>query len=397
MMMDTLQRRISKISPKAASTALVLAIVLVFGSVAAPSAHAQTFTDLYNFTGGRDGGTPYAGLIRDAAGNLYGTTYWNGISGWGTVFKVDPTGKETVLYNFTGLADGANPSARVIRDAAGNLYGTAQYGGTFNFGVVFKVDTTGTETVLYNFAGGVVDGCNPAQGLIMDKAGNLYGTAGCGATLHGVVFEITPAGKETVLHNFAGGTTDGANPTYGTLLMDTKGNLYGTTQLGGATGQGVVYRLSKIGTLTVLHSFAGGTKDGCFPDGSVAADKFGNGYGTTTLCGSSGNGVVWKISNKGKETVLHSFGGSDGTDPQSGVALDAQGNIYGETAAGGANNYGAVYELNSSGTLTVLHSFDGSDGGDLVGGVILDGKGNLYGTAATAGTGSNGTVWSLTP
>jgi uncharacterized repeat protein (TIGR03803 family) len=396
MMMDTLQQRISKISPKAASTALTLAILLVFGSVTAPSAHAQTFTDLYNFTGGHDGGSPYAGLIRDAAGNLYGTTYWNGIGGWGTVFKVDPTGTETVLYNFTGLADGANPSASVIRDAAGNLYGTTYAGGAFNWGVVFKLDPTGTETVLHSFAGGVADGCTSLQGLVQDKTGNLYGTTEqCGATGHGVVFQVTPAGKETVLHNFAGGTTDGAYPVLGSLLL-ANGTLYGVTEEGGASGQGVVYKLSKSG-FKVLHSFAGGTTDGCFPYGSVVADKNGNGYGTTQMCGSSGDGVVWKISSKGTETVLHSFDGADGMGPQAGVVLDAQGNIYGDTVAGGANNYGAVYKLNSNGTLTLLHSFDGSDGGSLVGDVILDGKGNLYGTAAAGGTGSNGTVWSLTP
>jgi uncharacterized repeat protein (TIGR03803 family) len=163
VMTDRLQQRISKIRLGAAGAALTLAAVLVFGGVTALSAKAQTLTDLYNFTGGHDGGTPSAGLVRDAKGNLYGTTYWNGSSGWGTVFKVDTKGAETVLYNFTGGADGANPDAGLIRDANGVLYGTTQSGGSANWGTVFKVDTNGTETVLYNFAGGRQTDAFPAR------------------------------------------------------------------------------------------------------------------------------------------------------------------------------------------------------------------------------------------
>ena len=177
--------------------------------------------------------------------------------------------------------------------------------------------------------------------------------------------------------------------------MDKAGSLYGTTQSGGTSGQGVVYKLSKSG-FKVLHSFAGGTTDGCFPWGSVAMDKGGNLYGTATGCGSSNDGVVWKLSKTGKQTVLHSFAGSDGNLPEAGVVMDAKGNLYGDTSGGGANGRGTVYEL-KKGKVTLLHSFTGSDGQTPVGGVILDAKGNLYGTAEGGGTGSNGTVWSLTP
>jgi len=398
-MTDRLQQRISKIRLGAAGAALTLAAVLVFGGVTALSAKARTFTDLYNFTGGHDGGTPSAGLVRDAKGNLYGTTYWNGSSGWGTVFKVDTKGAETVLYNFTGGADGANPDTGLIRDANGVLYGTTQSGGSANSGTVFKVDTNGTETVLYNFAGGASDGCLPGQGLVRDKAGNFYGTSGgCGAAGKGVVFELSLQGKETVLHNFAGGSSDGASPVLGSLLIDKAGNLYGTTEFGGTSGQGVVYKLGKSG-FKVLHSFAGGTTDGCFPFGSVAMDKNGNLYSTTLQCGVSGLGVVWKLSKQGKLTVLHSFAGApnDGDTPQAGVTMDATGNLYGNTATGGANNYGAVYGLDSKGKLTLLHSFTGADGQVPLGDLILDKKGNLYGTATGGGTGRNGTVWSLKP
>jgi uncharacterized repeat protein (TIGR03803 family) len=398
-MTETLQPSTSKIRLGAASAALTLAVVFVFGLVTVRSAHAQTFTDLYNFTIGHDGGNPYAGLIRDSKGNLYGTTYWGGSSGWGTVFKVDKTGKETVLYNFTGRADGANPAAGVIRDSKGNLYGTTYDGGAFNWGVVFKVDTAGTQSVLYSFTGGVGDGCTPDQGLVQDKAGNFYGTTQqCGATGHGVVFQVTPAGTETVLHHFAGGSSDGAYPVGGSLLIDSKINLYGIAEEGGASGEGVVYKLSKSGTLTVLYNFAGGTTDGCFPFGSLAKDKSGNFYGTTQQCGSSGNGVVWKLS-KGTETLLHSFAGgtTDGITPYAGVVLDATGNLYGDTSGGGVSGAGTVYKLSSTGTLTLLHSFAGADGQSPYGGVILDTKGKVYGTSEAGGTGGGGTVWSLTP
>ena len=401
-MTGRLQQRISKTRLRGVSSAMTLAVVLVFGAVTAPSTQAQTFTDLYNFTGGHDGGTPSAGLVRDAQGNLYGTTFWNGSFGWGTVFKVDTKGAETVLYNFCpgGIpcTDGGNPSAGLIRDANGVLYGTTQGGGSAKWGTVFKVDTNGTETVMYNFAGGASDGCSPAQGLVRDKAGNFYGTGACGAAGKGVVFKLSPQGKETVLHNFAGGSSDGADPVFGSLLIDKNGNLYGTTEFGGTSGQGVVYKLGK-GGLKVLHSFAGGTTDGCFPFGSVAMDKNGNFYSTTYQCGVSGQGVVWKLSQKGKLTVLHSFAGApnDGDTPEAGVRIDAKGNLYGNTTVGGATNYGAVYRLNSKRKLTLLHSFTGSDGQVPLGDLILDKSGNLYGTASAGGTGSNGTVWSLKP
>jgi uncharacterized repeat protein (TIGR03803 family) len=402
MMTDRLQKRISKTGLGAVSASLTLAVVLVFGVVTAPSTQAQTFTDLYNFTGGHDGGSPSAGLVRDAKGNLYGTTYWNGSYGWGTVFKVDTNGTETVLYSFCpgGIpcTDGVNPTGGLIRDANGVLYGTTQSGGGADWGTVFKVDTHGTETVLYNFAGGASDGCLPDQTLVRDKAGNFYGTAGCGSAGKGVVFELSPQGKETVLHNFAGGASDGAAPVFGSLLIDKAGNLYGDTEFGGTSGQGVVYKLGK-GGFKVLHSFAGGTTDGCFPFGSVAMDKNGNLYSTTYQCGVSGKGVVWKLSKKGKETVLHSFAGApnDGDTPEAGVRMDAKGNLYGNTTVGGATNYGAVYRLDSKRKLTLLHSFAGSDGQVPLGDLILDGKGKLYGTAEAGGTGSSGTVWSLKP
>jgi uncharacterized repeat protein (TIGR03803 family) len=396
---NTRQQRNSKIRLGAASAALTLVVVLMLGLVTTQSAQAQTFTDLYNFTGGADGGYPYATLVRDAAGNLYGTTYIGGSSSYGTVFKVDTSGTETVLYSFTGGADGGYPFAGLVRDTAGNLYGTTYYGGSSNYGTVFKVATSGTETVLHTFAGGTTDGCYPYGGLLRDKAGNLYGTTEvCGASSQGTVFKVATSGTETVLHSFTGGTTDGGNPLYTSLLMDKKGNLYGVTYGGGTSSEGVVYKLSKTGTLTVLHSFSGGTTDGCYPYGTPAMDKKGNLYSTTDSCGSSSVGILWKVSKKGTETVLHNFAGgsTDGAYPIAGVIMDAKGNLYGDTDGGGTSSLGTVYKLSKTGTVTLLHSFAGSDGEIPIGGLIRDSKGTLYGDTVEGGSGSYGTVWQLT-
>ena len=390
------QRIHSKIRQRAVRSTLTLAVVLLLGAVTILSAHAQTFTDLYNFTGST-GAFPQAGLVRDAAGNLYGATRRGGSSNSGVIFKVDSSGTETVLYVFTGGTDGKFPYGNLIRDAKGNLYGTTREGGTSTYGTVFKLDPKGVETVLYSFGGGA-DGCFPSGGLVSDAMGNFYGvTPECGASGDGTVFELDKGGKETILHNFAGGTTDGAYPYYTGLLRDAKGNLYGVTFIGGITNNGVLYKLSKSGILTLLHSFAGGTSDGCFPYGTPAMDKRGNLVGTTQQCGASNFGTVYKVSKSGKETVRYNFAGatSDGAYPLAGVIWDKQGNLYGDTELGGASNLGTVYEL-TKGTITLLHSFSGSDGSHSIGGLIRDAKGTLYGTASQGGTGNAGTVWQIT-
>jgi len=256
--------RTSRRSLRGASAVLALAVVLAMGAVTTQSAQAQTFTVLYSFTWGSDGAYPYAGLVTDTDGDLYGTTANSGASNYRVVFKLDSGGTETVLHSFTGSSDGGYPYAGLVRDTAGALYGTAAYGGASNYGVVFKVDSGGTETVLYNFTRGTTDGWNPLGGLVRDTLGNLYGTtSGCGSSNYGTVFEVDTGGTETVLHSFT--RLDGANPVYAGLLMDQKGNLYGVTSEGGTFSQGVVYKLSKGGTFKVLHSFTGGTTDRVLP------------------------------------------------------------------------------------------------------------------------------------
>jgi uncharacterized repeat protein (TIGR03803 family) len=378
---------------------------------------APSFTVLYEFAGyPTDGAGPVGGLIRDAAGDLYGTTLVGGASGGGVVFKLAPTGTETVLYSFTGGADGEFPQAGLVRDAAGNLYGTTSQRGSSACGVgcgtVFKLSLIGTETVLYSFTGGA-DGATPYAGLIPDTAGNLYGTTySGGAHGKGVVFELircssVASGYEyKVLYSFTGGA-DGGNPD-AALLRDAAGNLYGTAAYGGAGNAGVVFKLSPTGSETVLHSFSGA--DGALPHAGLVRDTAGNLYGTTLVGGAAtgtcnppyGCGVVFKLSPTGTETVLHSFtGGADGANPYAGLAQDAAGNLYGTAAGGGISNAGVVFKLTPTGTETVLHTFTGgADGSIPVAGLIQDAAGNLYGTAAAGGIGfpvQAGVVFRLTP
>ena len=217
-------------------------------------------------------------MILDSAGNLYGTTYAGGSAGAGVVYKLDAAGQQTILYSFTGGADGGYSEAGVIRDSAGNLYGTASGGGTEGAGVVFKLDTAGQQRVLHTFTG-QTDGGLPYSGVIRDSAGNLYGTALVGGTAFGgVVYKVDTTGNETVVYNFTG-AADGAGP-YAGVIPDSAGNLYGTTIGGGTSGWGVVYKLNTAGQETTLYSFSGGA-DGRTPSAHVTRDASGNVYGTT--------------------------------------------------------------------------------------------------------------------
>jgi uncharacterized repeat protein (TIGR03803 family) len=388
---------------------------------------APTFTVLHAFTGLSSGRNPTASLVRDNAGNLYGTTSFGGNLacggngfGCGLVFKLDTTGKETVLHRFTGGADGSFPPAGLVRDAAGNLYGTTEAGGTHGAGTVFKLGTTGKETVLHSFTGGA-DGRDPKAGLVRDNGGNLYGTTytagdlACGGGFGcGVVFKLDATGRETVLYSFTGGA-DGTASAAG-LLRDAAGNLYGTTYaggdlgctpVGGGSGCGVVFKLDTTGTETVLHRFTGGA-DGADPEAGLVRDSAGNLYGTTLAGGNlaCGCGVVFKLDTTGKETILHRFtGGADGRNPGlAGLVRDSAGNLYGTTSAGGnlACGCGVVFKLDTTGKETVLHRFTGgADGAYPEAGLVRDAAGNLYGTASAGGDlacgGGCGVVFKLTP
>ena len=316
-------------------------------------------TALYSFTGGADGAHPYAGLILDSAGNLYGTTYRGGPANAGVVYKVDVAGYETVLYAFTGGADGGNPYAGVIRDSTGNLYGTTLYGGAANAGVVYELEAAGHETVLYPFTGGA-DGGNPYAGVIRDSAGNLYGTTHSGGINPfgtgdlGVVYKVDATGHETVLYSCPGGADDGCRYPVAGVIHDSHGNLYGTTAEGGTGclyGCGVVFKLDASGNETPLYSFTGGP-DGAYPLGGVILDAAGNLYGTTSHGVTTKNGAVYKLDGAGQSAVLYSFtGGADGGQPYSGLIRDSDGNLYGTTLYGGTNNAGVVFEIPATSTM----------------------------------------------
>jgi uncharacterized repeat protein (TIGR03803 family) len=398
-------KRFSRRCRRRASSALVVAIAFVLTLFALGSAQAQTFTVLYTFTSTVDGEQPDASLTQDAAGNLYGTTQSGGTKGgFGTVFKLDTTGKETVLRSFAGTPDAEDPYSGLTRDPAGNFYGTTLYGGTGGgFGTVFKLHA-GKETILHSFAG-TPDGEDPRSVLVRDSAGNLYGTTQYGGTNggYGTVFKLNAKGKLTLLHSFAG-TPDGAGP-YSGLLRDAAGNFYGTTQYGGTGGgYGTVFKLDAKGKLTLLHSFAG-TPDGVNPLGGLLRDAAGNLYGSTYYGGTGGGfGTVFKLSAKGKLTLLHSFAGMpDGQNPYSRLIRDAAGNFYGTTFYGGTSGYGTVFKVDPAGKLTVLHSFNNApDGANPIAGLILDKAGNLYGTTSQGGDlncgfSGCGTVFKVTP
>ena len=385
-------------------TFLLLTAVLGLLFATLPPARAQTLTTLYSFTGGADGRNPYFGdLVLDAKGNLYGTTFAGG-AGLGVLFEVTPASVEKVLYTFNS-AGGCSPYAGLIRDGQGNLYGTTGACGAYGYGTVFEVTKKGTETVLYSFTGGA-DGGQPIAGLLRDIVGNLYGTTneggapGCFGLGCGTVFEVTPAGKETVLHAFTGGA-DGENPVAG-LVRDAKGNLYGTTGQAGAQCCGTVFELTPSSTETILFNF--NYTDGSGPGPNRLVRVGGIFYGTTSVGGTSGNGTVFEVTKTGTETVLHSFtGAADGAAPYGGVIRDAKGNLYGTTFQGaglGCNNYGCgtVFELTPTGQFTVLHTFTGGgDGGNPAAGLVMDKAGNLYGSTYGGGAHGYGTIFKLTP
>jgi uncharacterized repeat protein (TIGR03803 family) len=406
-----------KFAKEAWITAIAFAVVLVVGAFATqPARAANKEKVLYRFKGGTDGKYPYGSLAQDAKGNLYGTTYFGGASGAGTLFRLGKTGKLKVLHSFTGGKDGGYPVAGVIMDAAGNLYGTTLQGGAFGAGTVFKADTSGHETVLYAFTG-LYDGAFPYAGLTMDAAGNLYGTTASGGfpPYTGLVFKLDTSGQETVLYYFMN-RGDGDYPLAG-VIMDANGNVYGTTYYGGASGAGTVFKLDTTGAETVLYSFTGGA-DGSNPVAGVIMDTEGNLYGTTEFgggspnCGPLGCGVAFKLDTANKETVLHTFGnggGGEGANPTAGLVLDAKGDLYGTTeyGGGGSNGAGMVFKLDKTGKETKLEVFTGGkDGGFPYAGLIRDKAGNLYGTGQLGGNLTNcssnisngcGVVFEITP
>jgi uncharacterized repeat protein (TIGR03803 family) len=290
-----------------------------------------TLTTLLSFDG-TEGSAP-TGLVQTTDGNFYGTTY----GGYGTVFKVTPSGTLTVLYSFcsqAGCTDGAYPFAALVQATNGDFYGTTAEGGANGYGTVFKITPSGTLTTLYSFCSqsNCTDGAGP-NGLVQATNGNFYGTTGGGGSDNdGTVFRIAPSGTLTTLFSFNG--TDGSGPNG--LIQATDGNLYGTT-VEGANNYGTVFKISASGALKTLYSFCSQSDctDGEYPNGLIQATD-GNFYGTAYHGGASGYGTVFKITPGGTLTTLHSFDHTDGAYPMAGLVQDTNGSFYGTTGQGGA-------------------------------------------------------------
>ncbi|MBZ5597924.1 MAG: hypothetical protein LAN83_06345 [Acidobacteriia bacterium] len=405
-----------KNSLKLAVALLCLLMVLIFGG------QAWAYRVVHRFTL-KDGNQPWAGLVADAAGNFYGTTYWGGRYRWGSVFKLSPTpdGRwpESVIYSFG--SDGINPCSPLILDDAGNLYGATFQGGAFgNGGTIFKLvpnpDGSWTHVLLYEFTDGV-DGSAPESRLTFDSEGNLYGTASRGGLGYGngTIFKLAPnpdgSWTYTLIYSF-NNRSDGFSPIGG-LVFDTAGNLYGTANGQGMYTHGTIYKLTPDGngewTFSTIHQFTGGD-DGSNPVASLVFDQSGNLYGTTSDWQgiAVGNGAVFQLQplpdGKWRYRTLHYFtGGWDGKQPFCDVVLDAAGNLYGTTRAGGDHGMGVVFKLiptpEHPWKLEVLHHFwGGQDGNYPNAGLTWDGNGNLLGTTVYGGADNNrGVVFQLTP
>jgi uncharacterized repeat protein (TIGR03803 family) len=366
------------------------------------SVQAQSYRTLYSFTKDSAAGQyPSSSLVRDPEGNLYGIAL-GGTFGQGIVFELRNNGQQSVLHNFNQSdGDGYPPDSLSFRDAAGNLFGTTYQGGAYSYGTVFKLDSQGAETVVYNFCretpctkgaypGGVTPGKNGSMYGITYAGGNFS----CALTACGTVFKINHDGDLTLLHAFGG--ADGQNPNAG-LVLDASGNVYGTTEWGGADGRGTVFKMTSGGTETVEYSFEGGA-DGEYPNGGLVQDGEGNLYGTAYQGGAYNYGTVFKITALGEFTVLYNFpGGVSGGNPYANLNLDQQGNIFGVTYTGGTRNFGIIFKLDASGDEKVLHNFGEEGDGVHPSGLIIGANGNLYGTTYQGGKYNYGSVFEVVP
>jgi uncharacterized repeat protein (TIGR03803 family) len=375
------------------SLTLSLAAVITLTLAGAHPVFAQSERVLHSFTG-KDGSLPGQRLTLDSAGNLYGSTVGNYPS-IGSIFKLAPTGALKVLYAFPDGQQRLFTTGKLILDSQGNLYGVDQTGGASGNGSIFKLTPSGVFTVLYSFTG-KGDGAFP-NGVISDAQGNFYGTTNRGGAFgQGTVFKFAPVSGVTVLYSFMG-QSDGGEPFDSALYRDSQGNLYGTTMFdGGLISFGVVFKVAPAGTESVLHTFHGGS-DGGHPKGSLIADSDGNLYGTTSSGEGLHGGTVFRITPSGVLTELHTFFGSDGFDPNAGLAIDAQGNLYGTTFSGGLSNDGVVFKMTPEGDETVLDDFSGGNGATPYSGLITNQQGALYGTTGFGGTFNQGTVFQATP
>lgn len=351
--------------------------------------HKGVFSVLCSFTA-RPGG-----LVADDLGNLFVNHPQGGSLGRGALSRVTPTGVVSTVYEFTGADDGDSPLSRPFVDALGNLYGASTFGQGGAYANVFKVETNGSYTTLRRLTMTSLNG-----DLALDSNGNLFGTTQLGGIGLGSVFSYAPVSKVyTELYAFNAPTEGGQGPVGGPLL-DATGTIYGTTPMAGTFGGGTVFKLDPDATFTPLHQFGDFSifpPDARMPLAGLAADGSGNLYGTASSGGSLGAGAVFKLGAGGAYTVLHEFGFQDGAQPTAGVVVDASGAVYGTASQGGAGGAGVVFKIGADGTFSILHAFAGPDGAAPQGAVALDSTGNLYGTTSAGGAASLGNVFKVAP
>jgi uncharacterized repeat protein (TIGR03803 family) len=357
---------------------------------------AQTYTTLHSFDG-TDGSNSMAPLVQATNGNLYGTTSVGGANSDGTVFQITTSGTLTTLHNFNRFnpTDGSEPYGGLIQARDGNLYGTTYGGGAHNSGTIFRITTSGTLRLLgsLNYA---VDGANPYAGVVQATNGGFYGTADEGGGGEGSVYEVTPFGQVVGLYGFG---PNGVLPIAG-LVQASNGNFYGTAYEGGAYSCGTLFEITPNGTFTLLHNFTGG--DGCFPYATLIEGNDGNLYGTASAGGAHNGfnaGTAFNITPSGTFTLLHVFDRTDGAGPDGALVQASDGNYYGTTYGGGAYSKGTIFEMTPSGTVTTLYSFCPQsgcyDGSNPIAGLIQASNGEFYGTTFSGGPGNDGTVFSL--
>ena len=368
-------------------------------TVVPASSPSVAVSNLRLFSGGSDGAFPFAGLIQGKDGNLYGTAEGGGSSFFGSIFRMTLAGALSTVYNFTDGNNGANPYARLVQGTNGNFYGTTDSGGTNGYGTIFRMTSGGVVSFLHSFTGGN-DGAVPQTGLTQGTDGNFYGAAyQGGANSFGSIYKMTANGAVTAVYEFTG-SDDGAYP-YADLVQGKDGHFYGTTLEGGANGYGTVFSLATNGTLTTLAAF--NYSNGAYPQAGVILGADGSFYGTTLEGGAGGYGTIFNLTTNGALTTLCSFGLTNGSTPAGALVQATDGNLYGTTSSGGAGGQGTAFKISTNGTLTTLLWFDGLNGANPQSALVQASDGNFYGTTPLGGTGynpsaggGNGTVFRLT-
>ncbi|MEX6687057.1 Ig-like domain-containing protein [Danxiaibacter flavus] len=367
-----------------------------YGTIFKISTDGSVFTVLRHFAYATDGANPKGHLVQAKDGNFYGLTYGGGANGYGTIFKITPAGAFTLLRSLNKTTDGGNSYGSLTEGKDGNLYGLTYWGGTYNYGTIFKIAPSGASFAVVRHLNSATDGGYPQSDLIVGSDGNFYGNCYGGGTYgNGTIFKLTTAGVYTVLRHLAS-SKDGGVP-YGNLMQNTDGFLYGLNRTGGLNTAGTVYKISTTGTYTVLHSFVA-TTEGTTANGGLARGDDGNLYGMTSTAGPGLFGTAFKVTTAGALTVLASFwGAATGNAPLETMVKGKDSAYYGTNSTGGAYNYGAIFKI-CGGKTTTLFSFNRNVNGGLPKGSLIQATdGNFYGMASEGGTSGHGTIFKITP